>query len=118
MVKDINTASIGASSNPSGLIALAGHVYFSADNGVNGRELWKSDGTAAGTVLVKNIRPGKASSMSTLTASVLGNSLCFQANNGTSGSELWKSNGTAAGTVIVKNIRPGANQSSTPNQRP
>ena len=35
-----------------------GTLYFAANDGANGRELWKSDGTAAGTVLVKDIRTG------------------------------------------------------------
>ncbi|NCR02294.1 MAG: hyalin, partial [Microcystis aeruginosa L211-11] len=79
-------------------------------DGVNGTELWKSDGTAAGTVLVGDIRPGASSSYpGNLTA--VGNTLFFSANDGVNGRELWKSDGTAAGTVLVKNIRPGLSTS-------
>ena len=38
-------------------------VYFSATDATHGDELWRSDGTAAGTVLVKDINPGSAGSV-------------------------------------------------------
>ena len=58
------------SSNPSHLAAVGDTLFFSADDGSgSGRELWKSDGTAAGTVRVADIRPGKyGSNPSYLTA--------------------------------------------------
>ena len=40
------------------LTAVNDMLYFSTDDGVHGRELWRSDGTAEGTVLVKDINPG------------------------------------------------------------
>lgn len=82
-------------------------LYFSADNGTVGRELWKTDGTIAGTVLVKDIRVGSASSGCTAFRNYNG-VLYFGANDGTSGSELWRSNGTLAGTTLVKDINPGS----------
>ena len=60
LVKDINQGPGG--SKPSVLANVNGILFFDADDGVNGRELWKSDGTAAGTQLVKDIFPGSASS--------------------------------------------------------
>src|SRR5205085_2313751 len=97
---------------PGYLTAVGGTLFFVADDGLNGRELWKSDGTAVGTVLVKDINPGSAygfpstSSPSSLTA--VGGTLFFAANDGTNGKELWKSDGTPAGTVLVKDINPGS----------
>ena len=60
LVKDI--ASGSSSSNPSYLANVNGTVIFSANDGTNGFELWKSDGTADGTVLVKDIASGSSSS--------------------------------------------------------
>ena len=45
-------------SRPFGFAGVAGTLFFNADDGIHGRELWKSDGTKAGTVLVKDIDPG------------------------------------------------------------
>jgi ELWxxDGT repeat protein len=75
-------------------------LYFTADDGVNGRELWQSDGTAAGTVLVGDIRPGSYGSYPfSLTA--VGNTLFFTANDGVNGWELWALN---VGTPTVPTL--------------
>src|SRR5262249_45599516 len=88
------------------LTDVGGTLFFAAFDSVNGTELWKSDGTAAGTVLVKDINPGRSgSSPGNLTA--VGGTLFFSAVTPETGNELWKSDGTAAGTVLVKDINPG-----------
>jgi ELWxxDGT repeat protein len=74
-----------------------------------GSELWASDGTGAGTRLVKDIWPGALSSaVSNFTA--VGDTLFFIAMDPEHGIELWKSDGTEAGTVVVKDIVPGRGQ--------
>ncbi|XXF75309.1 HYR domain-containing protein [Myxococcaceae bacterium GXIMD 01537] len=83
-----------------------GLLYFGAIDGA-GHELWKSDGTAAGTVRVKDIWPGSASSSPHSGVDVNGE-LFFFAYGETTGGELWKSDGTEEGTVLVKDIRPGS----------
>ena len=85
-------------------------LYFRANDGTSGSELWKSDGTEAGTVRVKDIAPGATSGGATGITNVNG-TLFFAASDGTSGGELWKSDGTEAGTVRVKDIVTGSNSS-------
>lgn len=115
MVKDINPGSGNGITTSSGVYYyfanVNGVLYFTATDGTNGRELWKSDGTEAGTVMVSNIYPGSGSSDPYLLTNVNG-VLYFVANNGTNGDELWKSDGTEAGTVMVKDIRNGSNPST------
>jgi hypothetical protein len=45
-VKDIRPGTEG--SNPNSLVAAEDHLYFVADDGVSGREVWISDGTVSG----------------------------------------------------------------------
>ena len=70
------------------LTAVGNTLYFRATDGTNGYELWKSDGTASGTVMVKDINSGSGDSTPySLTA--FGNTLYFQANDGANGYELY-----------------------------
>ena len=43
-----------------GTVGDANTLYFTADDGMHGRELWRSDGTASGTALVADLNPGPA----------------------------------------------------------
>jgi ELWxxDGT repeat protein len=122
IVKDINATAPGAGSFSSGFTVfntsdvLAGsELYFSADDGVNGFELWKTDGTGFNTVMVKDINstaPGAGSNPSGFTVFRTGsgplakNELFFSADDGVTGMELWKSDGTEPGTVRVMDICP------------
>jgi ELWxxDGT repeat protein len=81
-------------------------LFFTMTTAAYGTELYKTDGTGAGTVLVKDIRPGPQSS-GIASPLLAGASLFFLADDGTAGVELWRSDGTAAGTALVKDIAAG-----------
>jgi ELWxxDGT repeat protein len=115
LVKDINPVAATTSlfSDPAGGVDVFGVIYFAADDGVHGRELWRTDGTAAGTSLVADINPGPASSNPTPPVWINGSStFLFAADDGAHGRELWSSNGTAQATALLLDVRPGADSSS------
>ena len=87
-------------------VPLGDQLFFAANDGVHGWELWKTDGTATGTVLVRDIAPGPAFSRPE-SLTVAGGRLYFTATDGEHGLELWTSDGTATGTRMVQDILPG-----------
>lgn len=96
---------VPASSYPSHLVEVNGVLFFSADDGEHGMELWATDGTPAGTKLVADIYPGPESSFPTDLANVNG-TLYFSADDGEHGTELWISNGS--GAKLFADINPGS----------
>ncbi len=112
LVKDINSGS--ADSSPSMFESMGGQLFFSADDGISGMELWKSDGTNSGTVIVSNIAANGSSSWPGQKISV-GDTLFFTANDGISGNELWKSDGTYSGTSLVMDIVAGNSDGGVSN---
>jgi len=117
MVKDINSDSSGSfdTSKKYQLVSFNGEIYFPVDDDSgDGVELWKSNGTADGTVMVKDIRSGSASSTPMYVDEILHKSavelngfLYFAANDGSKGRELWRTNGTEAGTALFADVRNG-----------
>jgi len=80
---------VGSSgSNIRYLTNINGMLYFQADNGTNGRELWFSDGTAAGTMLVKDFTGDSGDSAPLRMIEVAGK-LFVVATTEAFGEELW-----------------------------
>ena len=94
------------SSRPRNFVVVNNKLFFIADDGTRGEELWISDGTAAGTRLVKDINPGASDSRIHFPTKV-GNKLFFVADDGKTGPELWVSDGTRPGTKLVRDLQPG-----------
>jgi ELWxxDGT repeat protein len=126
LVKDINP-SIGLGTfhyNFSDFTVFNGALYFQADDGVNGFELWKSDGTAAGTAMLKDINTAAGAGSFPTDFTVFKGALYFSAGDDRSGGDdqssrkLWKTDGTAAGTVLVKDLNTGTGTSFGPYEFP
>jgi ELWxxDGT repeat protein len=99
-------ANAPGNSQPGPLTTFNGYGYFAATSLVNGRELWRTDGTSAGTILVRDINPGLNGS-SPADFIVCNGVLYFTADDGTHGREVWRTDGTALGTRMIADINPG-----------
>lgn len=102
--------------NPTQLTRLGAAAYFVAEDEAHGLELWRSDGTAEGTRLLKDIYPGPTSSYPRQTMpmgylgflpTAVGQRLFFSADSPDSGYGLWVSDGTEAGTTFVSHLTDG-----------
>ncbi len=122
MLKEINTGNTNAdSSNPRGFFPLNSMILFAATDATHGDEIWRTDGTDVGTILLKDINPGTDSStygkLSVgpfsihfpvfLSFHTFNNKAYFQANDGTSTGEVWSTDGTPGNTTLLKDIVPG-----------
>jgi len=105
------SSTTGATVATPAYFAPSGALFFAGTDGVHGVELWKTDGTAAGTVLVRDLLTGAAASNPTSLAAS-GGLVYFAANDGQHGTELWQSDGTAAGTRLVQDLAPGGASSN------
>jgi ELWxxDGT repeat protein len=103
MVRDINSGPGG--SGPDNFAAFNGGVAFSAEDPASGRELWQSDGTAAGTTVGATLYPGPTGS-DPMNPVVAGRALFFDADDPTHGIELHTLDDNGR-THLVADINPG-----------
>ena len=85
--------------------APGGAVLFNGTDAGGDSELWRTNGTVAGTVRVTDINPTSGSNPKLLGASTT--AVYFSAWDGVTGGELWRTDGTAEGTALVRDIQPG-----------
>jgi len=112
LVKDI-VPGTGDSNYPEKyeLTSSGSYLLFMARTPASGVELWRSDGTGPGTVLLKDINAGVDSS-NARTFLLFNNIVLFQATDATHGDELWRTDGTPGGTTLLKDINVGTGSST------
>ncbi|MBI5852490.1 MAG: hypothetical protein HZB39_15870 [Planctomycetes bacterium] len=108
---DLATNRVAQGSSPGAAVTIGTVAYFTADDGIHGRELWRGDGSPSGTWLVADLLAGSGSSQPER-LTVLGSTLLFTASDLNNGEELWRSDGTAAGTYLVADLTPGVASTS------
>jgi ELWxxDGT repeat protein len=113
LVADINRGDESGVFGGSDFAVLDNTLYFSANDGNDGFELWKSQGTRASTEQVEDIFSGDEGSFPS-GFTVFNDAVYFSANDGRDGFELWKTDGTSRGTTQVADINRG-DESSFPS---
>lgn len=115
LVKDINPgAGSSFSYRFSDFTVFNNALYFHAQDGVTGNELWKTDGTSAGTVLVKDINPAPGVGSAPTDFTVFNGELYFSVTvDGRK--KLWKTDGSANGTTSVTDVDIGSGTNFLPD---
>lgn len=100
-VRDINPRTNSAL--PSDLRDVNGTLYFAANDGQTGHELWRSDGTPDGTFQVANLADDSGGLLSSNPNSLLslGGTVYFFANDMSAGPQLWRSNTSDSSTFSI-----------------
>lgn len=91
---------------PENLIPFQDAIWFQGEAFSNGdRQLWRSDGTAAGTTMIGD--PARRL-LTNDPMAVAGDLLFFVAGSDTTGYELWRSDGSSEGTLLIADLNPAS----------
>jgi ELWxxDGT repeat protein len=110
LVKDVVPGPLSSNNIGSyNLFSNGSYLLFAAGTPALGVELWKSDGTDAGTVVLADLNTGNGGADSSNAHSFysLNNLVLFVATNTVAGEEVWRTDGTAGGTFQLADINAG-----------
>ena len=110
LVKDLRpgTSPTSPGSEPSSLWSTGPYALMTADDGLHGRDLWRCDGTAAGTSRVADLPPRTAILAHAVDASGTSYFLAVDDAAWSAGTMLWKSDGTSIGTAVLMHFAPAS----------
>ena len=119
---DFNTTPYGGQTedfSPRSFMVLGSRAIFNGTGTGTGSELWVTDGTAAGTTLLKDLYPGDSggypNSSNPVGLTLIDGKVYFFAYVGATGYEPWVTDGTEAGTIPLGDLNPGAGSSRADN---
>lgn len=87
------------------MMGANGKLFFIANNGVNGNELWVTDGSAEGTMMLKDQAAGTTGGVNMIIGKA-GTNILYSGHDGSYNSRIWISDGTEAGTKLFKDNLP------------
>lgn len=110
-IADINSGA-GDSNPDTFYVDSSNRLFFQADNGADGNELYIYDGTTTSLIDINTTAAGANSNPNNFTE--FGGKIYFRAFDGVNGTELWETDGTSINTALVADINPNTG-SSNPN---
>lgn len=104
ILKDIRPGVDG--SDPFGYFLYNDKMYFSANDGTHGFEVWSTDGTENGTQMLMDINPGNVHGVYSFYGAIADGILFFAANDGVHGTEIWTTYGIPGYTELLYDVNP------------
>ena len=97
-----------------GMGVVDGRLYFDADDGINGRELWVYDPSNASSWRLTDIAPGSGSGVVCCADAYIGDTFYLAGDDGINGEELWAYDSSNGSSWLVENINTWSTADSDP----